>query len=73
MDNTMDAMRKGRLVKPPRHVGEQCNSAKLTMQKAEQIRALYATGDYSQEELGAQFGVDQTIVSDVVRFETWKP
>lgn len=48
-------------------------SSRLTMEKANQIRALYATGDYSYRQLGAMYEVSLTTVQNVVYGHTWKP
>lgn len=36
------------------------------------IRARYARGGVTQTALAAEYGVDQTIISDVVRRKTWR-
>ena len=36
------------------------------------LRRLYATGKWSQQDLGDRFGVGQTEVSGVVRWRTFK-
>lgn len=48
-------------------------SAKLTLEKAEEIRRLYATSELSQPELAALYKVDNSIVSDIVNYKIWKP
>lgn len=45
--------------------------AKLSYEKAAEIRRLYATGK-SQQEIADMFGVDQTTVSCVLTNRTWK-
>ncbi len=52
-------------------VREDKPGAKLTQEQADQIRQLYATGDYFQRELGAQFNVSQVAVSLILRGKTW--
>ncbi len=49
------------LKKSPRHTGP-----KLNMNKAREIRALYATGKYTQRIVGDMFGVTSGIVSQIV-------
>jgi len=51
--------------------GEQHGSAKLTADDVKQIRRLYATGNYTQQELGNTFGVRQGEVSHIVRRKNW--
>jgi len=51
--------------------GEQHGSAKLTADDVRQIRRLYATGNYTQQELGNTFGVRQGEVSHIVRRKNW--
>lgn len=46
-------------------------NAKLTMEKAEEIRRLYATGQYRQVELASMFGINQACISKVIRHQTW--
>jgi len=48
------------------------HNAKLNEVKVAKIRRLYATGRYTQAVLGEKFGVDQTIISDIVRYKIWK-
>lgn len=45
---------------------------KLTKQKADHIRQLYATGKYRQIDLAHQFGVCQRTISVIVRNEGWR-
>lgn len=45
--------------------------AKLTMEKAEEIRRLYATGQYAQVQLARKFGVSQPVISKVVLHQSW--
>lgn len=44
---------------------------KLSMEKAELIRHLYSTGNYTQVELAARFNVSQAVISSIVRYEIW--
>ena len=68
-ENSDDKHRKGRGWVP---VGERQWQAKLTEDSVREIRKLYATGDYRQQELGEMFGVEQTVISCVVLRKTWK-
>ena len=51
--------------------GENNASAILTRAKADRIRELYATGNYTMKQLGKDYGVHWTTISDVVRKKTW--
>jgi hypothetical protein len=46
-----------------------CN--KLDKHTADQIRSLYSTSKYRQIDLAAIFGVNQTLISSIVRGKTW--
>jgi hypothetical protein len=52
--------------------GEQITSAKLTGDQAAAIRRRYAAGGVTQYALAQEFGVDQSVVSDIVRGRIWK-
>lgn len=45
---------------------------KLTLAKAREIRALYATGGHKQFDLARRFGVSQRTISLITRGEGWK-
>ena len=68
-DNYHDMARKNRVADTS---GELHGNAKLTSIQIVQIRNLYATGKHSQEALGEMFGIGQTCVSKIVRFERWQ-
>lgn len=42
---------------------------KLTSDKKEEVRELYATGEYSMKKLGEMFGVSRSLISIVVNPE----
>jgi len=67
-DNAHDRDSKGRR-QPPR--GAKHGRARLTRENIQEIRALYATGEYLQRELGEQFGVSRGYVSQIVGREAW--
>lgn len=52
--------------------GEENGRAILTREKVSQIRELYATGSFSQEQLGLMFGVKQVTISAIVRHKIWR-
>lgn len=45
---------------------------KMTYEKAQEIRLLYDTRTYSQQQLATQFGCSQVLVSKIVREEIWR-
>lgn len=72
-DNSRDRELKGRSnhkgfslpgEKNPRH--------KLTAIQVEEIRNRYAAGGITQQKLGAEYGVAQTVISRIVLFKNWK-
>lgn len=73
-ENLADMRKKGRGTSPPRndHRGERGPGAKLTARDVERIRALYATGNITQSELGSLFGIEQTNVSAIIRRKSWR-
>ena len=64
-DNAQDRVLRGRQA-----VGEKTGRAKLNPASVREIRRIYATGA-RQVDLAQQFGVSQTVISAVVRNETW--
>lgn len=53
--------------------GESQGLAKLTEEQVKQIRRRYAIGPkVTQTELAKEYGVDQSIISDIVNRKTWK-
>ena len=58
-------------VKPRRPHGERSARAKLTDADVLELRHLYSTGNYTQKELGARFGITQTTVSSIIHGKTW--
>src|SRR2546425_428000 len=54
-----------------RQIGERHPSARLSFEKARQIRGEAATGKYSRTELGRMFSVSRRTVSSVLRGERW--
>ena len=53
-------------------VGERHGMAKLTDAERAEIQRLYATGQYSQRELGKRFGITQPRVQQIVNEPTWR-
>lgn len=68
LDNARDREERGR----GNHVrGEQHGSAKLTVMAVKKIRCLYASGDFSQEQLRRQFKVSRSAIRDIVSGLKW--
>ena len=66
-DNQRDMVEKGR-----GRTGERNGKAKLVAEEVQQIRALYATGEWTQHQLARRFGISQLTVSNIVTRKTWK-
>ena len=65
--------KNGRRTKPESIVrGERNGRAKLTETEVLQLRGMYKTGKYSQEQLGKQFNIGERSISDIVRYVVWK-
>lgn len=65
-DNSRDMAKKGRSLR-----GAKNPNTKLTPQQVEEIRRLYATGDYTLRNLAPLFGVGKSMVSYIVRGANW--
>jgi hypothetical protein len=64
----LDAYDKGRKVQPKsRHA-----NAKLTAAQVIAIRQRYDAGENTQQQLAAEFGVSQRVISLIVRRESYK-
>lgn len=68
-DNIRDAYKKGRMVD---NSGEKGGMSKLTENKINTIRKMYAVGNISQKVLGRLFGVGQYQISRIVNKLRWK-
>lgn len=53
-------------------IGEDHYSAKMTDAKVLELREVYATDKYTQEELATVYGIKGRTVSQIVRGQTWK-
>lgn len=83
-DNAADRNRKGRNNPPAGHRsgrythpertarGERAGGAKLTSEQVSEIRSLYASGDYSHQQLGDMFGVKRETIGTVTRATHWQ-
>lgn len=54
-----------------RRRGTAQNQAKLTDEKAAEIRALWATGDWKQRDLADIYGVSQRLIWNVIHAKNW--
>jgi hypothetical protein len=72
--NGRDASTRGRLSHPPTHdkFGEGKGRAKLSEVQVEEIKELYATGEWTQKQLAERFGVWVTTVGKIIRGKSWK-
>lgn len=66
-DNMMDCVLKGRTAK-----GSKNGQAILTTADAKQIRALYATGEWSQRSLAGEYEVTVMVISNVINRKSWR-
>jgi predicted XRE-type DNA-binding protein len=66
--NVMDMHDKGRF---PRQDGDFNFAAKITRKIAEEIRVLYASGNFTQLEIANKFKISRENVGHVVRGNTW--
>jgi len=64
--NEADKVRHGRSNQGARH-----GSAKLQADDVLKIRELYATGKYTQRQLGQMFGLSQPHVGEIIRRVVW--
>lgn len=65
-ENMSDTRRDGTAI-----IGVRNASAKLTDDKAREIRRVFAAGGISKTELGRRYGVHRTTISGIVRGELW--
>lgn len=71
-ENIKHAVRKGVCMSPHPQKGEDRYNSVLTEHIVRKIRKLYATGNYTQKELGKMFGANRITILDVVNNKTWK-
>jgi len=74
-ENFKDMRNKGRGTKPPTHNGQKNPSAKLTQEQVLEIRKQYelAKGEKgTQTQLAKKYGVNKTMISNIVRWKNWK-
>lgn len=67
VDNNRDMVERGTQV-----MGEKVASSKLTENAIIEIRKLYETGEYSQQNLADIYGVSQYNISCIIRKKWWK-
>lgn len=69
LQNMQHAERNG-LIKHPK--GEKVVTSILKKEDVIRIRDIYKTGGFTQREVGLLFGVEQRVISHIVRKSTWK-
>ena len=67
-DNTRDKMQRGR---HRTQKGAEHYAARLTEAQVKEMRALYASGKYSQQKLAEMYNMSKSGVGSIVRGETW--
>lgn len=75
-ENIADMVRKNRQAggtQPGTNKGTANGQAKINELKAQAIRDLYKTGNYTQLELGALFGLSQQAIHKIVTGKLWTP
>lgn len=65
-ENMQDAVSKGRM-----RIGKEVYGVKLNEPKVRAIRDLYATGKWSQKQLAIDYGITQSVVSDIILGNIW--
>ena len=65
-DNVDDALSRGRIRRGERH-----GRAKLTEAQVAEIRYRYESGGITQQQLADQFGVNNQMISRIVRRKNW--
>jgi ribosome-binding protein aMBF1 (putative translation factor) len=70
LDNQQDMTAKGRGRTGDRN-GWRQNAPKLSLAVAGEIRAKYAAGGVRQADLAAEYGVNQTMISMIIRGVRW--
>ena len=67
-DNNLSKRRTGHTTS----VGSKNAMSRLNETKVKCIRDLYGTGQYTYEDLGKEFGVNQATIGYVIQRKTWK-
>ena len=66
-ENKDDIARHGRRIQGERHY-----AAKMTPDTVRELRALYATGEYTCSQLAERYGLHRVSVQDIVNRTNWK-
>lgn len=70
---TASGNRNGSRTRPDRRaVGERCGSSKMTAEKVKALRRDWATGKYTQRQLGRKYKISQQQVSVIVTGKHWR-
>lgn len=67
IDNTADRDAKGRTA-----TGRRVSTAKLSPSQVSEIRQRYGSGGETHRSLGSVFGVDHTVIGDILRGKSWR-
>lgn len=67
-DNMQDMSKKGRCRD---QYGEKNNMAKLNQKDVDNIREIYATGEYFQRQIAVMFNVSLTTINQIVNLKRW--
>lgn len=55
-----------------RDLADRSGSRKISQRDVNPICVLYASGEYTQKEIGAKFGIDSRTVSSIIKGKHWK-
>jgi len=69
-ENVRDAVVEGEYVSNF-GIGDEHFNSKLCEDDVIELRKLYSTGDYTYEELGRKFNVNENTVGEAIRGDTW--
>lgn len=70
-ENNADMVAKGRS-RGGAPGGEQHGCAKLSWRDVNSVRALYAGGGWTQQELASEFHMSREAISKIIRHKTWQ-
>lgn len=67
LENVADCILKGRHTRGDKH-----GARKLSEDAVREMRRLYATGEYTQEQLGKKYGIDRPYATRIINRKQWK-
>lgn len=71
-DNIRDAVKKERLVKPPKLTGARNPNNKLSAEQVLEIRRRYVKGKVGAPTLAKEFGLNTKTVQQIVKRQVWR-